>query len=179
MGAWSSTILGNDSALDQIDDIEYKIVEELKKRHPEINDEEDVIKLYGINKAIASPYFQESKLIIEEWLSNNQLAYENQEEYVDESEYYLIIGSIIMGFGIEMSESLKATLLKSADTDEWAEESSERRMYMNAFKEAVNKYKKEEPLYEPVEGLFAMVFEGKQEKLPEEVKWKTLQELNN
>lgn len=156
MGVWSCTILGSDDALVTLDTIENSLIEEVKK-HLVINEDDlEEFSFYPLT-SIKQDNLNELELKVKE-LFGKWISEKNPNIYSSfDKGWFSVVSSLIMAYGLDLPERIKDLAIIEAKNDDWAEESDERKAYMEAFIDALNRYETGKPLFEPTEGLFAKI----------------------
>lgn len=179
MGAWSCTILGSDDALDCLDEIKDMLLNALPiKIQQKIDENEGRDALfYPLTNVQSITCFSEIKKVLD---SDNVRKDLMSYKAYDQNVYYQVLASVLMAFGSEISQESKEIFISAGLHDEWACESIERQLYIDAYMETLNKYETNMPLYERTEGLFRKIFESrnKDDNTPKpSLEWKPLESL--
>jgi hypothetical protein len=173
MGWWSCTILGGDSPLDLLSEIEGII----NYSYKENNNDDDFFSLYPLSQMAKNDELRES-------IKNALIRIDENSAYYfddkvkdwklrndDKSIFYQIICSIYMASGTPIEDDLLKNGIDAGKNDSWASESDERASYIDAYLDALKGYNHENPIYENTEGLFSKLAELRGAKVDTQLKW--------
>lgn len=167
MGAWSCTILGSDDTLDILDNIKAYLFEEIEKDYFISDSDRDNFLFYPLETMEEEPNELNSKVkeFFGKWILDA-----NSEVYkFNDEQWFLVVSSIAMAYGLEIPNKLKKLALNEAKNDSWGKTDEERKSYMKAFIEALNRYETGKPLFEPTEGLFDQIMNSNTTK--KDISW--------
>lgn len=154
MGAWSCTILGSDDTLDMLDDIKGYLFEEIEKDYFISDSDRDNFLFYPLETMKEDEEPNELDAKIKEFFGNLILDKNSDVYKYNKEQWFLVVSSIAMAYGLEIPNELKKLAINEAKNDSWAKTDNERKSYMKAFIDAINRYETGKPLFEPTEGLF-------------------------
>lgn len=169
MGWWSKTVLGGDTPLDILCEVEGVL--DTQDLYPLEHLIEADIKRDNLKNKIES-------MGLDEIITKCQKGWSCLSSGDDEIILYQVVASVILATGANLSDAEKEKLAEYSKRDYWASEDEERKFMIDSLVNAINTYENK-PLFEVTEGLFEQIFkhqsgvEHKREPAP----WKTVEEI--
>lgn len=160
MGWWSHTVLGGDPPLDIIAVMEEKL------KHYDVE-----VDLYPTTELRFEDEFHSLKQLL---LTTDWKEIFGERGYFTDEITYTVFASVYMAIGIPVPDDLTAKAIQEAQNDEWAESNETRKLYMDAFIDALRNYDASQPMFERTEGLFHKLFDKFGDGKP---RWLTIEQL--